>query len=212
MNKEFIILSDDSIAVTNELGHINKRTYNDNSKEVLLSENKIEITDNKLQKLNKDFQNQEGVIFLSKKMMITLPILILLISSGMFIYGGLTSQGNFITHALSEGIEGLIYSSLIFGSTTIYFSIIKNIYKKKINKTRSKITIVEKLKEDYQQELSLIKEQQLAKKSPDISLNTPKSLTKETYIIKKEIDKEINKTYTNSLKQHPKKLVLRKSK
>ena len=108
MNKEFIVLSDGNIAVTNELGHIEKRTYNDNSQEVLLSENKIEIIDNKLQKLNKELQNQEGVIFLSKKMLITLPILILLISSGMFIYGGLTSQGNFITHALSEGIDGLV--------------------------------------------------------------------------------------------------------
>lgn len=139
MNNEFIVLSDGNIAVTNEFGHIKKRTYNENSQEVLLSENKIEIIDNKLQKLNKDLHNQEGVIFLSKRMIITFQILILLISSGMFIFGGLTFPGDFITNALSKGIEGLIYSSVIFGSTTIYYSIVKKYIRKNLTKQKVKL-------------------------------------------------------------------------
>lgn len=134
MNKEFMVLSDGNLAVTDESGHISKRTYDDNSQEILLTENKIEIIDNKLEKQKKNLHDQEGVVFLSKWMLISQPILLLLISTGMFIYGGVTSPSDFLTYAIFNGVKGLVYGSICCGTVAIYYSIVKPIYKKKFVK------------------------------------------------------------------------------
>lgn len=212
MNKEFMVLSDGNLAVTNENGHISKRQYDGNPQEILLSENKIETIDNKLEKLKKDLHNQEGVVFLSKWMLISQPILLLLISSGMFIYDGVTSPGNFLTYALFNNIKGLAYGTVICGSAAIYYVIVKPIYKKKVGKTKSEITIAKNLKENYEKELADIKEKQLTIESPTISINEPISLIEQTNAMETQIDEEISANYTESLSQQPKKLMLRKNK
>lgn len=212
MNKEFMALSDGNLAITNENGHISKRQYDGNSQEILLSENKIEIIYNKIEKLKKDLHNQEGVVFLSKWMLISQPILLLLISSGMFIYGGVTSPGDFLTYALFNGVKGLAYGTVICGTASIYYGIVKPIYKKKVIKTKSEITIAKNLKENCEKELADIKEKQLTIESPTISLNEPVSLIEQTNTMETQVDEEISKIYTESLSQQPKKLVLRKNK
>lgn len=210
MNKEFIILSDSNIAVTDESGHISKREYNNNPQEILLTENKIEIIDNKLEQLKKDLHYQKYITFWTKQMLKLQPILLLLISSGMFIYGGVTSPNDFLTYAIFNGTRGLVYGTAICGIASIYYGITKTIYKKKVNKTTSEIAISKKAKDNYEKKLLDIKEKNLAITSPSISMNEPVSLIEQTNIIEQQINEEINKTYTESLNQQQKKLVLRK--
>lgn len=192
-----------------EIINTTKRVYNNNSEDILLLENKIEIINNKLEKLNKDLHEQEGIIFISKGMSISLSILILLISLSKFIYGGLTSPNNFLTYAIPNSINELIYSSIIFGTGIIYYNIVKTIFKKKIIKTNNEITNSKKIKETYEKELSDIKEKQLTPLSPTISLNKPISLKEKTNIIEKKINDEV-KTYNEDLNKQPKKLILQK--
>lgn len=212
MNKEFMVLSDGNIAVTNENGHISKRQYDSNSQEILLSENKIETIDNKLEKLKKDLHDQECVVFISKWMLISQPILLLLLTTGMFIYGGLTSPSDFLTYAIYNGVKGVVYGSICCGVASTYFGIVKPIYKKKVNKTKNEITISKKLKEDYEKELADIKEKQIIIESPTIAINEPISLIEQTNAMKTKIAEEISSIYTESLNQEPKKLVLKRKK
>ena len=211
MNKEYMILNDGNVAVTNENGHISKKLFTDNFEGILLLENKIEIVDNKIQKLKKDLHDQEGVVFLSKWMLIVQPILLLLISGGMFIYGGLTSPSDFITYAVYNGVKGLVYGTLIFGTAAIYFSIVKPIYKKKVKKTRNEFLIASRLKQNYEKELSDIKEKQLTIESPTISVNEPVSLIEQTNNMELQFNDEFSKTYSE-IETLPNKLVLKRKK
>lgn len=206
MNRKFVVLSDKVIAVIDDSGNISKRTFDNGCQEVLLSENKIELVNNKLENFKRNLSNQEGVVFLSKKMLASQPIILLLISAGAFVYGGITSSGNFLTHALNIGCQGFICASIISGSTAIYYGVVNQIYKKKINKTKSEIIIAKKLKEEYEKELTNIKEKQLTNKSPTIAINVDKlvSLVEQTNDMELQIDEDINKNYTQ--------LVLRRSK
>lgn len=211
MNKEYMVLTDGNVAVTNENGHISKRPLADNFEEILLSENKIEVVDNKLQKLKKDLHDQEGVVFLSKWMLIAQPILLLLISGGMFIYGGLTSPNDFITYALYNGVKGLVYGTVICGTAATYFGIVKPIYKKKVSKTKSEITIAKNLKENYEKELADIREKHLTIEVPTISANEPVSLIEQTNNVESQFNEEFSKTYSE-IETLPKKLVLKRKK
>lgn len=67
MNRKFVVLSDKVIAVIDDSGNISKRTFDNGCQEVLLSENKIELVNNKLENFKRNLSNQEGVVFLSKK-------------------------------------------------------------------------------------------------------------------------------------------------
>lgn len=82
----------------------------------------------------------------------------------------------------------------------------KNPSVKKINKTKSEINIAKKLKEEYEKELTNIKEKQLTNKSPTIAINVDKlvSLVEQTNDMELQIDEDINKNYTQ--------MVLRRSK
>lgn len=209
MNKEFIVLSDGNVAITNENGQISKRPYSNNSQEILLLENKIEIFNNKLKKLKKDLNDQEGVVFVSKWMLISQPIVLFLITTGLFIYGGLTSSSEFLTYAIYNGVKGFAYGSIISGTVAVYFGVTKQIYNKKAEKTRTEFFISTRLRQSYEKELSDMKEKQLIIESPIISVNESVSLIEETNTMENQIDEEINKTYTE-IEELPKKLILRR--
>lgn len=209
MNKECIVLSNGNIAITNENGNITTKTYNDNFKQILLTENKIEIMDNKLNKLNKDLHDQEGVIFLSKWMLRLQPIIILSIFLAMFIYGGVTSPDDFLMQGTLNGVAGSLFSAVICGPATVYYSILKPIYKRKANKTRNKISVVTKMKEDYTKELSTLKTSYCQPLSKNITINKPISLIEQTNIIETQIEAKIE-THIEVLNKQPKKLVLKR--
>lgn len=209
MNNEFIVSSDGNVIVTDEKGNTSKRTYNGNCEECLLCENKIEIVDNRLKKINDDLRDKKSVIFLSKKMLKIQPILLLLISMGMSVYGGLNSTGDVFTDALFNGVEGFVCGTFITGATSIYFGILNSIYLKKSNRIENEIIVVQKLKEDYEKELSDIKTKQITIDSPTTAINESISLIGQTNSMEEQINEEINKANPDSLNQHPKKLVLR---
>lgn len=139
-------------------------------------------------------------------MLISQSILLLLITSGMFIYGGLSSPKDFLAYAVFNGVNGLVYGLIICGIATIYYSITKLIYHKKVNKTQNEITITKKLKEEYEKELSNIKQRQLITKSQTISINEPVSLIEKTKTMETQIHEELNRIYIESINQRPKKL------
>ena len=61
MNKELIVLPDDKILIRNESGEYEKREYVNNSKEILLQENKIEIVTNQMNSLKKEIEKQTAM-------------------------------------------------------------------------------------------------------------------------------------------------------
>ena len=209
MNKEFIILSDGDVAVTSETGQISIRTYNNSTKEILLLENKIEIADDKLDELNNALHNQKNCVLLSKWMIILQPIILLLLIIGMFVYGILSIPENFDIFTIFSGINGGL---MVLGAHVIYYSIVKSICRKKINKIEKEITIVQKLKEKYEKELSSFNKKQLIIETPSIFANEPISLVDYTNSMKTQIDEEIDRTYTENFNYQPKKLMLRKKK
>lgn len=192
-------------------GKISKKIHFNNPKEILFLENEAEIFENKIKKLDKDLHNQEGVLYVSKRMLISLPIVIFLTTSISFIYGGLTYPSEFLSGAIYSGIKGLINGSAISGVAAIYFDITRRIYNKKAEKTRMELFISTRLRQSYEKNLSDIKEKQLIIKSPTISINEPVSFMEQTNTTGNQINEKINKNYTDTeIEKSPKKLELRR--
>lgn len=208
MNKE---LSDSNIVVSNENEYISKQTYDKNLQEILVLENKIELIDNKLNKLDKDLYEEDAVVFLSKGMLIAWPIIVLLVTMGGFI-GGLFFTGDFLAHAISCAVHWLCYISYAGIPLGIWFGIVNQVYKKKVKKTKKKITISKKLKEEYEKELLDIKENQMAIEVQTITVNESIQPIKQTEDIETQINQEIEQNYTESLNPKYKKMVLRRNK
>lgn len=90
MNVEYMKLSDETTAVTNENGIINKRDEDVSSNELLI-ENKIETVDNAINQIKKKLNDWKGVVFLSKRMLIFQPILLVVFPLLGYAFGGLNS-------------------------------------------------------------------------------------------------------------------------
>ena len=134
MNKEFMVLSDDSFVVMDEFGHIEKRIYcNNDIESILLSENKIEMLTNKINSLNKKYSEYNMGVSLSTKMIKATPFIILLTTLMGFVLGYFCSVGNFF-YGMYSGLLNLIISSFAGGIEVVYFSVVKNAIKKKIKK------------------------------------------------------------------------------
>lgn len=82
MNKEYIHLSDSDLVITNENGNIVKRNF-DNSVNVdkfLLNENKLEIMNEEIERLEYELDGNKKAVWFCKKMCQVQPFMILIIS------------------------------------------------------------------------------------------------------------------------------------
>lgn len=210
MNKEYRYL-DGKVIVKDENDQERIVEYSNKLNEILVQENKIEIVNNKLEALNEELKQNKGVIILSNLMLKSLPILLLLTSLGAGIYGWVTSPSDQLIIALYNGISTLLYGSIGYGVSAIYYSIVKRIYIKQVDKTETEIKITEKLKEYYEKQLTNLKETQLTIDNPKISMNEPISLVTTTNNIENTIDETVDRIYNNSLNQNSKKLTRKKT-
>lgn len=208
MNKEFMILSDGNIAVTNENGNILKRNNSDNIKDILLLENKIEIVDDTLKKLNKDLSDKKGMEFLTKNMSKFQAVLVLLGTIGGVLYGLLSSPDDLIVSGIYHGVEWLVNSGIICGAATIMYGVARLVNKKKIKQINAEITVSKNLKEKYEKELLNAKGKHSSIKSQTITINEPVSLIEQTNVIESQVNEELNRTYEEYLKDKPKQKTL----
>lgn len=203
MNKEFMLLNDNTIEVTNEEGkEINIGTFeNNNVKNILLAENKIEIIETTEEELEKANIENKKVVFLANGMLITSATILVLSVLGGFIYGAVSQPNDFITFGILRSIECFAGTIIPVTTQTIFFGIIKPIYKKRIKKIEKILNKTNTMKKEYEEELSIEKEQ--------ISSHTLEPLVKvsieeETYTMAKQMADDIIEYYQENSKQRGK--------
>mgnify|MGYP003301547634 CR=1 FL=1 len=145
-------------------------------------------------------------------MLKTIPIILLLFTLGGFVLGRFTSSADFLTYGIHYGVKGFVWSTLLGSVGAIFWGIVKAIYNNKLERTKNEIITLKELKEIYEEYLIEIREKQINMTNTVIKINEPVSLIKQTDIIKSHIDEEIKEAYKESLKNKPKRLVLRKRK
>lgn len=206
MNRKFMILSSEKVAIIDENGDILKIVdNNDDVQEILRLMIKMEITDDKLKDLKFTIQEQKDIGNLSKNMLKIQPFLILVVTIGGFVLGGLFSNSNFVTY----GISSLIYSLIIAGVATVFFEITRHMSNKKVKQFENEIIKIQSLKKNYEQELLEVKVKQL---NNTLTINNSTTLVEQTNYIRSQIDENLNTGYEEYSKNGSKKLTLRKRK
>lgn len=209
MNVEFIMLSDGNVAVTDENGHIIKRTDECVNENILLTENKVEIIDEELKKLNKDLNSKNDVLFLCKNMIKSQPLFIFVVIL-MYLGGGyLFDPLDFVGYGIHKVIEAFVYSVFFSGATIVYFGIVNYRYKNKAREITKKLELAKEIKLELEKELGDLKEKQLDIKK-DNYLNNPVSLVSDTIIAKKQINRDLDNRDYRTLDNNTKKLILKK--
>ena len=94
MNKEFVFLGDGNALVSDENGNTETRYYGNSFQKELLSENKKELIDKKVEETEKSLSEDKKVKFLSKWMLIMQPFI--LIESIICERGGLVWKKYFV--------------------------------------------------------------------------------------------------------------------
>lgn len=203
MNKEFTLLNDNTIEVINEEGiETNRGQYeNNNIKNILLCENKIEIIETIEEKLEKVNTENKKVIFLANGMLITSAIMVVLFVLGGFVYGAVTHPNDFINFGILRSIECFVGAIIPATIEAIYFGIIKPIFKKRIKKTEKILNKTNTMKKEYEKELSTEKEKVL---SNTLEPLVKVSLEEETNIIAKQMSEELIKYHQENIKQRGK--------
>jgi len=210
MNNGYMILSDGSVAVTNEKGIIKKRNFEDKQfiNETFILENSIETINSKIQDLNKQLGNAKGVVYLCKNMLKVQPIIIFITSFFGFVVGGVFSS-NFILNGLYYGLYALSASSVVSIVGSIYLKIMKSKYSKQIIGLEGSIERGQGLKSIYEEELTDIRKRVLQNQKTDYKVNTPVSLTTKNNDIRTQIENDLSDAYKYAVNNRQKKLVLK---
>lgn len=208
MNKEFKILEDGNIEVIDEKGQITKRYCSNSIQNELLSENKSELIENKLNDAQKKLKENKKVVDLSKWMLIFQPIIIGIASIIGFIQGAILNTGNILIGGLYNALYLGLFTSFIAIIPTVYWAIIKKIFKKKIKNNETMITSINIIKKNFEKENKNIKENEYTRKGhyPNATFN----LEKDTKQINDNLDRQINMVYESNKGYSPKLTMKRK--
>lgn len=183
MNKELIVLPDDKILIRNESGEYEKREYVNNSKEILLQENKIEIVTNQMNSLKKEIEKCNNRKSLLRTTLIMSPLYIPLtfLTTACFSAFDMVVYENLITI--------LISGSIMTAATALFVLYFQKSNKKNLEKSRTSLVNARILKHKYENELSLLKKKSL---SATKTLDEVVSLEEETKQIKTQVTQQIN--------------------
>lgn len=191
MNKDFMLLNDGTYDITDEKNNIiNRNIENKSVKEFLLSENKIEIINNIIDKLNIKIKTYSDIINLSNKMIKFQPLVVIIVSFIGFINGCISHPDYFLIYGIYNSIYATLTSLIPVTITTLYYNIIKRIYKRGINIEQNILDKANKLKTNYDEEMQLIKTTEEVIE-PIVKI----SLVDETNIIKTNIEDELYFSY-----------------
>lgn len=201
MNKEYIILSDGKVAVSNENGNIEKRDFEDKYflGETLTLENKLETINSKLEELNKKLKDGKGVVFLCKNMIKVQPFIVILMTLGGLGLGG-----------LYYGLLAFSYSFILASVPFVCCKILKSKFSKKIIGLEGCIKEAQFQKLKYEKDLSEIKKVRVPQSKLKHKINEPFSLEKQNKVAFEKIENDLNNAYKSAIKNASKKLILKK--
>ena len=189
MNIEYKRMPDDTIFVTDELGHITQRN-NNTSRDELLIENKIEVIDKNILDANKELDNLKGVI--------RLDLAIVLAFTGAVI------------PTLIQAIYLKIVPNLAWCMVTLFdliFIIMHAKCKQEKISLESKIAKAQELRKEYEKELESVKSLSLKE---NLMINHTVDLTAQNEMEILKINNSLKEAYYNVLPSRSKKLVLKK--
>lgn len=207
MNKEFVLLDDGNMIVSNEKGELDKRYFGNSAQSELLSENKKELIENKLKEAKKQLEEDKKVKRFSTAMIKTQPIFVIVMTCGSFVLGGIKDLTN-LQAALNNCFSYFVASTGVALTTTLFFSIIKEKYNDKIKNDNVKIDVIRKIKNDFEKEKSIIKEHEYIRGG--IYPNQIFNLSKGTQLIEENLDDQIDANYEETLNNSGMKLSLRR--
>lgn len=208
MNKEFKLLDDGNMEVTDEKGNVTIRYCGNSMQSELLSENKSELIENKLQAAEKKLNEDVKVTKLSKWMLIFQPIIFAVGTLGAAITGGLANPGNVLVAVIYHAVKVGLFSLLITVPAAIYWAIVGTVYKKKVKNDNAKITSINIIKDNFEKENKRIKESEYQRKG--FYPNHTFSLEKDTEQINESLDNQINMVYESNKGYTPKLTMKRK--
>ena len=189
MNIEYKRMPDDTIFVTDELGHITQRN-NHTSRDELLLENKIEVIDKNILDANKELDNLKGVIRLDKAIVLAFSIAVI--------------------PALIQAIYLKIVPNLACCVVTLFdliFIIMDVICRREKISLESKIAKAQELRKEYEKELEKIKSLNLKE---NLMINHTVDLTAQNEMEISKINNSLKEAYYNVSPSRNKKLVLKK--
>lgn len=200
MNKDFMLLNDKTIEVTNEVGlEINRGEFeNNNVKGILLAENKIEITDNFKQHFDREISENNKVLKMSSSMLKFQIVLFVALPLFCFLHGALTNPNTWLIHAIAESVYAFEDIIIPIATATIYWSIIRPKYKKSIKDFNMLIDKTEDMKKEYEKELEFEKEKVV---SNTLEKLVKVSLKEENETIINQIAEELRKYHQENLRQ-----------
>ena len=197
MNKEFVFLGDGNALVSDENGNTETRYYGNSFQKELLSENKQELIDNKLNEAEKALEEDKKVRALSKWMLIFQPIVLLLCTGIGFLVGGFSNLSNFVLAGIVEAVYAFVATGFCVAISTIYWAIFNIVYKKKIKKKEIKVETIKGVKKAYEKENSQIKEHEYERRR--VYPNHTFDLVDDTKKIEHDLDETIESLYEDDL-------------
>lgn len=203
MNKDFMLLNDNTIEVTNEYGQeINRGEFeNNNVKNILLAENKIELAEIFKENFNeKLFENQKA-LRISENMLKLQAILIIGAPSFGFLFGAIFNQNTWLIHGIYKSFQAITGIIIPVSISTIYWYIIRIKYKKNIQKIETLLNKTENLKKQSERELNEEKNKNISSR---LELLVKVPIEEETSVIAKQMAEEIISYYHENINQRRK--------
>lgn len=197
MNKEYITFDMENAIVSDENGKLEKRYVGHALQKDMLSENKKELIDNKLDIATKKLNEDKKVKFLAKWMLIFQPILLVVMPILGFIFGGLFHLSNFLVNAIYSACSCFVFTGIAALISTVYWTILSIVYNKKIKKDSIKVDTIKKIQKDYENEENRIQENEYERHA--VYPNQIFSLDKDTQAIEERLDEEIEAMYEDDL-------------
>lgn len=205
MNKEFVLLDDGNMIVSDENGKLEKRFYGNGAQSELLSENKKELIDSKLKDAKKQLEEDKKIKKFAKSMLKFQPAFVIIVTCVAFLAAGVKDMTNF-NAAFENASRYFISSSCVAGVASAYFYYLEKKYKKVLAKDGLKIDVVRRIKNDFEKEQNRIKEHEY--KRGGVYPNQVFNLTRDTQMIEDSLDDQIDTEYEESLNNSGMKLSL----
>lgn len=161
MHKDFMLLNDNTIEVTSGDGIETNRgeIINNNVKGILLAENKVKILEIFKKSFDKEIDETNKMIYISKWMLILQPVFIEVISMFGFLYGAIFHLEMWPIYGLINSF--LVFKDLIIPTTISMFYWVYTRQKNKVQKRRME-TVLNKIEEiKKESEIELINERNI---------------------------------------------------
>ena len=197
MNRDFVLMDDGNALVSDENGNTEKRYYGNCFQKELLSENKKELIDKKVEDTEKSLSEDKKVKFLSKWMLIIQPFILIGMTACGFLVGGLFNLGNFLPNAIYNAVYAFVASGFCVTISTIYWTIFSVVYKNKIKKKEIKLNTIKKIQQEYEKENNQIKEHEYERRG--VYPNHTFNLEADTRRIEDDLDQTIESMYEDDL-------------